>query len=172
MWFSRKALLRDFIVLSILVVDTSLEAQSLSRHYPLNITHIKSVLHFSTIIYLVHKQYDARYEMFSSIPHVKSFQFGTKINKRRLMLKPTRHNENLLIFSVVNNHRLGVMLEVFLNCVGCEFFTIWNQLPSHFSRWEEMKHWHRKTTFCPLFCRLMMGPGKKNLDWYVLTGAI
>lgn len=58
MWFSRKALLRDFIVLSILVVDTSLEAQSLSRHYPLNITHIKSVLHFSTIIYLVHKQHD------------------------------------------------------------------------------------------------------------------
>lgn len=62
-----------------------------------------------------------RYEMSSSSPQAKTFQFLTKINEKRLMLKTTRQNENLLIFSVVNNQRSGVMLEVFLNCVGCEF---------------------------------------------------
>lgn len=40
------------------------------------------------------------------------------------MLNPTRQNENLLIFSVVNNQRSGAVLEVFLNCVGCEFSTL------------------------------------------------
>lgn len=43
MQFSRKALLRDLIFLSILAVDTSLEARSLSRHYSSNIIRIKSV---------------------------------------------------------------------------------------------------------------------------------
>lgn len=40
------------------------------------------------------------------------------------MLKTTRQNETPLIFSVVNNQRSEVMLEVFLNYVGCEFSTI------------------------------------------------
>lgn len=50
MWFSRKALLRDFIFLSIPVVDTSLEAPNLCLDAPpLNIIYIKFVLQFSAI---------------------------------------------------------------------------------------------------------------------------